>query len=415
MGMGNPSAELQVRFSGKLAVGFNFMLNGASPTTKPTTNRTSHPELDQYIHAMDTYADTPADRIRTIAVAAELNGAQPALKRIEQEEKKDDGKEAQQDLHALRTIYQDGAQSLDAPARQRLIDRHGFFGRLATTYQVSPNDPERNRVVDEAQHATVIAFVLLGLIIAVLVLVLAAVITAIVLAANGKIRPLYQRQPFANSAFLEAFALSLVLMIGIGYLMRLLNLESLAWEWVLIVLIPAMMFWVRMRGITLREVRQGLGWEWGRGPLIEIPCGLFGYFAGVPVIIAGIFISLQLSKHVGATPMHPIQKMLQGNKWHVMNLFLAASVIAPILEETMFRGAFFNHLRRRWNWVISASFVALIFAAIHPQGWTFIPALGSIAIVLAAIREWRGSLWGSIAAHAANNTIVLTLAVMVAR
>jgi membrane protease YdiL (CAAX protease family) len=59
--------------------------------------------------------------------------------------------------------------------------------------------------------------------------------------------------------------------------------------------------------------------------------------------------------------------------------------------------------------------VAFIFAAIHPQGWTLIPALGSIAIVLAGLREWRGSLWASITAHATNNFLVLSLALMAAR
>jgi membrane protease YdiL (CAAX protease family) len=149
--------------------------------------------------------------------------------------------------------------------------------------------------------------------------------------------------------------------------------------------------------------------------LIELACGLFGYFAGIPLIAAGIFISLKLSKFAGASPMHPIQKMLQGSPLQIVNLYAAACLIAPVLEETMFRGALFNHMRRRWGWLISASLVAFIFASIHPQGWTLIPGLGSIAIVLAAIREWRGSLWGSVAAHAANNGIVLTLALMVAR
>jgi membrane protease YdiL (CAAX protease family) len=413
-GLSNPSAELQVQFSGKLAVGFNLIM-GSGPTTKPTTNRTLRPEVEQYIHAMDKYAASANDRIRTIAVVAELQGTEPALKRIDQEGKTNDNGEAKQDLQTLRQIYQNGADSIDPSAKQKLIEHHGFFGKLAATYGAPSIDPMRNEVIATAQHATVIAIVI-GVVVVVLgIIVLGAVITAIVLAAVGQIRLLYQRQPAVNSAFLEAFALSLLLMILVGFVMRVLKMESLAWEWVMLVLIPAMMFWVRSRGIGPEQTREGLGWYWGRGPWVEIPCGLLGYFAGVPIIIAGIFLSLLLSKHVGATPMHPIQQMLQGNKWHVLNLYCAASIVAPIVEETMFRGAFFNHMRRRWNWLISAGLVALVFAAIHPQGWTFIPALGSIAIVLAAIREWRGSLWGSIAAHATNNTIVLTLALLVAR
>src|SRR4051812_32571793 len=57
-GATNPSSELQVSFSGKTAVGFNLVLSGITPTTGPTTNRASRPELDQYIDAMDKYSAT---------------------------------------------------------------------------------------------------------------------------------------------------------------------------------------------------------------------------------------------------------------------------------------------------------------------------------------------------------------------
>jgi membrane protease YdiL (CAAX protease family) len=81
----------------------------------------------------------------------------------------------------------------------------------------------------------------------------------------------------------------------------------------------------------------------------------------------------------------------------------------------MFRGILFHHLRTRWSWPASAGLVALIFAAIHPQGWAAIPILGAIAIVLAALREWRGSIIAPVAAHAFNNFIVITIALLFLR
>ena len=59
--------------------------------------------------------------------------------------------------------------------------------------------------------------------------------------------------------------------------------------------------------------------------------------------------------------------------------------------------------------------MAVIFAIIHPQGWTVAPTLAAVAMVLAAIREWRGSILAPMAAHACNNFIVLSFALMVAR
>jgi hypothetical protein len=96
-------------------------------------------------------------------------------------------------------------------------------------------------------------------------------------------------------------------------------------------------------------------------------------------------------------------------------IYFLACVWAPVFEESMFRGALFNHLRARHGWWVSASIVGLLFAAIHPQGWTTIPILGGIGMVLCALREWRSSLIASMAAHALSNGTVITLALLTSR
>jgi len=59
--------------------------------------------------------------------------------------------------------------------------------------------------------------------------------------------------------------------------------------------------------------------------------------------------------------------------------------------------------------ILAALVVAFVFAVIHPQGLLAVPALMSLAVVFALIREWRGSLIGSVVAHAINNGFVFTL------
>jgi membrane protease YdiL (CAAX protease family) len=41
-----------------------------------------------------------------------------------------------------------------------------------------------------------------------------------------------------------------------------------------------------------------------------------------------------------------------------------------------------------------------------------VPALGSLALIFAGIREWRGSIIGCMTAHALNNTVVLIMVVL---
>jgi hypothetical protein len=90
---------------------------------------------------------------------------------------------------------------------------------------------------------------------------------------------------------------------------------------------------------------------------------------------------------------------LHADGWVWLQLVLVASVAAPVVEETMFRGVFYRHLReatRRFapalSVLASALVSSLLFAVIHPQGWPGVPLLTGLALAFALAREWRGSL-----------------------
>jgi membrane protease YdiL (CAAX protease family) len=78
----------------------------------------------------------------------------------------------------------------------------------------------------------------------------------------------------------------------------------------------------------------------------------------------------------------------------------------------MFRGALYHGVRVRLPFIVASLIVAFIFAVIHPQGLAAVPALMGIAIVLAALREWRGSIVAPVVAHAINNGVILILLVL---
>jgi membrane protease YdiL (CAAX protease family) len=75
----------------------------------------------------------------------------------------------------------------------------------------------------------------------------------------------------------------------------------------------------------------------------------------------------------------------------------------------MFRGALYNHVRAKLPWWAAALLVGVIFASIHPQGWVGIPLLTAIAMTLATLREWRGSIIAPMTAHACTNAVTLTM------
>jgi membrane protease YdiL (CAAX protease family) len=216
-----------------------------------------------------------------------------------------------------------------------------------------------------------------------------------------------------TAPFLEAFALYLASHIVLSLLVHFVfKTSSLALNWLMVPVLPVLVLWPAWRGVKWSDVRRGLGLHTGKGVLWEAGAGVLGYVAGLPVFVTGVLLTGLLTRIGDAAPSHPLQFEV-GKSWLTnLHLYLLACAWAPLTEELMFRGSLFHHLRRRWNWVISAGVVSLIFAAIHPQGWAAIPALGSLALVFAAVREWRGSLVAPMVGHFIQNFVVTTVMIL---
>ena len=83
-------------------------------------------------------------------------------------------------------------------------------------------------------------------------------------------------------------------------------------------------------------------------------------------------------------------------------------VVAPIAEETFFRGFLYGGLRGRLSQIPAASASGLVFGLVHaPTGLTTVIPLAVLGIGLALLYEWTGSIWPGIIAHAINNSLAL--------
>jgi len=83
---------------------------------------------------------------------------------------------------------------------------------------------------------------------------------------------------------------------------------------------------------------------------------------------------------------------------------LLGAVVAPIAEETFFRGFLFAGLRKYCSFWIAAGVSALIFAAGHMVPGAILP-LYFLGFLFAWLRERTGSIWPSIAMHMLNNAL----------
>ncbi len=86
--------------------------------------------------------------------------------------------------------------------------------------------------------------------------------------------------------------------------------------------------------------------------------------------------------------------------------FMKVAVIAPIVEELIFRGIILQGLRRNYNSFVAVFMSALLFALYHLNPWQF-PATFILGLLLGAIVLKTNSVVLSILGHSINNLLVL--------
>ena len=98
-----------------------------------------------------------------------------------------------------------------------------------------------------------------------------------------------------------------------------------------------------------------------------------------------------------------------------MTAVLASLVVmwAPLVEETIFRGALFRAVRPAWGAAGAALLTAAMFALMHQYGLMQLILVGTLGLAFALMREWRGGLLPSMTAHAVHNAMVMTLVLVV--
>ncbi len=147
----------------------------------------------------------------------------------------------------------------------------------------------------------------------------------------------------------------------------------------------------------------------------DVVTGLAGFFAALPLLFVAAIAASLLARTVFKnipTPQQPIEGIVSsGNALGVVLAFFAASVIAPLVEETFFRGVLYTTLRGRMGVWAAVGISSAMFAVVHPLPNGFLPifVLGS---VFALMRERTGSLLPSIVCHCVYNTIQLIIVLL---
>ena len=258
---------------------------------------------------------------------------------------------------------------------------------------------------------------------------LAGIVALIVVASTRGLRHRFRDSSRSGPIYAETFALWVVV-----FSVLQVGLSSVNWgecrlvaSMVVSVISLGALFWPVLRGIPLRAMLSDIGLSLNPEPFRHVLSGCLGF--GMGLVMAGIGLLMfaglrQIELHFqpdAPSPTHPIVSLYAGSTIStIIQLFILAAVVAPISEEIMFRGVLYRHLRDATgrlglipSFLVSACGTSIVFAAVHPQGWTFIPVLAALAITFSFLREWRGSLLPGMIAHGLQNAITVTLGMTV--
>jgi len=437
------AAEPQADLTGRFVLKMARSLRSLSPG-QPAGDLTANMDI------LARASKAPADWVRSGIVAAELwrvegdaaigrGAAEPRLADAEKllpRVKEDADREAlERDIATLRAIYgADDAGSADPvsmdaavspEARRELLERYGYYGRVALAYHLPDHASERAMLFE---GGGLLLLLTVGFICAAGVAGLTGLvllILGVVRIVGGGLRPRFAPPAPGGSVYVEAFVIFLVGFVGLSFVGGAVASAFKGAEWVspllllsnwLLVLVP---LWVVARGTPLADATRQLGLHRGRGVLREVGAGIAGYLAGLPLVFLSVIVALGLvmvqNAIVGtpdATPRNPLfDRLATGDAAFLAALFFMATVWAPLVEETVFRGCLYRHLSARLAFPLAGGLTAVTFGLVHGVPLPLTLPLMTLGFVFAFMRHWRGSLIASITAHALHNATVLTFAV----
>jgi membrane protease YdiL (CAAX protease family) len=397
---------------------------------------------------LDPVARTPAERLRLAITAGELQGAGSATKILDKLEsdlkpntaedmppvyKLDDAVRGQllDDVGTVRAILD--KQDVAPGQTQALVDRHGWFGKLAQVHGKPSSDPAREQLLSGGL-ALLLFLMAIGLgAIALFVASVVCFVIWFIRSASGRRPPHAFEPPVPGgsvyletvAAFVAAFlALRLVSTFVFGALFTpgnepaWLETATLGLQW----LVLPSIFYPMLRGVSWSQWKQDMGWHTGRGVFREIGSGIFAYLAGFPLVIGAVLISMiammiRIAMAGGKEPPSPsnpvVDIVTSGDAMTLVLLYSLVSIWAPVVEESIFRGALFRHLRSRMGVIAAAVASALLFGVMHGYEWMLLSPVIALGLIFAMMRDQRGSLIAPVVMHALHNGILMACMLVV--
>jgi uncharacterized protein len=176
-----------------------------------------------------------------------------------------------------------------------------------------------------------------------------------------------------------------------------------------VVTLGGALLWIRGRRVGAREL-------WGPAPMrpVHVVVGIAGGFGGTVLASTTITVLTSLTGPVEPPQQSLRQLLVEGDATAAALATIAAVVLAPVVEEVVFRGALFRATRDRFGFAAGALLSAGIFALVHVElrQPVYSVSLLVLGLWLAWLLERTRTLWVPMLAHATFNSVTVVAALL---
>ncbi len=150
------------------------------------------------------------------------------------------------------------------------------------------------------------------------------------------------------------------------------------------------------------------------GPGRLVLAGWLTWFAAVPVVLTCYLIALKFMNSQGSS--NPVIALVMeaarsADIPSILMFYFTLGVLAPICEETLFRGFLYTSFRKYWGVFPSLLLSSLLFAGVHMDAGGFLPLFG-LGFLFGFIVERTKSILPSMVAHGLWNSGTFTLVLL---
>ncbi len=300
-----------------------------------------------------------------------------------------------------------------SPLLMRLVEAH--------LYERAGESQKAQAIRSELASSALPRMVMLGVLVLIgsgLLFVGLGVLASYILLGKGStlpVRPYAEASPFALDPLLwslVAFLLLIASGVG-GMLNKLFDAFGIAIPFPY--LLTQLTATVISLGIlySLNERLEGIrSVQWfSAGSIIrQIGVSLAGYSAFIPLAVVSLCCLILANPALPSEQKNPILEEPPASALDFLVIFLMAVVLAPIVEEFLFRGVLFQVLWQRTGRVwLSAVVSGFLFAIIHPQFLAGIGPVFLLGVILAMVYAHTRSLLPCILMHSYNNGLITLL------